>query len=370
MKFQVDKASLIQVLQRVQSITDRKSNMPILGNCLIKASADQIVEFSATDLELSLWTKMGAGVEVEGKTTVSARKLLEAVREIPQDLVSLEALPNGKLTLMAGRSRFDLSTIDADDFPHINLYQDLELSKCDGAQLRRGFQKTLYGIPSEDDTFTAPGLLWHTVEQDGLRFVSTDGHRLAYFEVPQEAFPGIRIKSGGIIIPRKAVQEMARLLERETEVELGVDDRSMVLRTPSAFLSTLLLDADFPEYDAIIPAERPFGFSIEADVLYPALKRVAVVTDVTYKHVRFNISKDSLELESGNPELGNANDVLDIDYDGEDFSIAFNVKYVLESLQAMESPVIRFEWVDQFHGGIFLAPEDQGYFSLIMPMVV
>jgi DNA polymerase III subunit beta len=370
MKFQVEKASLTQILQRVQSVTERKSTMPVLGNCLITASADQSVEFSATDLELSLWTKMGAQVEAEGKTTVSARKFLEIIREIPQNTISVEALPNSKLLVRAGRSRFELSTIAAEDFPYINLYQDLPLIKCDSVQLRHALQKTLYAIPAEEDTFTAPGLLWHPVGEETFRFVSTDGHRLAYYETPASVFPGLNVRSAGVVIPRKAVQEIARLLERETEAEIGANDKSLVLRTPDTYLSSLLLDAEFPEYEAIIPSERPFGFTIETDVFHPALKRMAVVTDMTYRHVRFNITKDSLELETDNPELGNANDVLDIDYGGEDFSVAFNVKYILDCIQVMESPTIRFEWVDQFHGGIFLAPEDPGYLSLIMPMVV
>ncbi len=171
-------------------------------------------------------------------------------------------------------------------------------------------------------------------------------------------------------MPRKAVQEIHRLLEKETEATIGVDEKSLVLRTPTTFLSTLLLDAEFPEYEMIIPAERPFGISVATEALFPALKRVAVVTDLSYRHVKFNISKNSLELESGNPELGNANDIIDIDYDGEDFSVAFNVKYVLDTISVMESQTVRFEWVDQFHGGIFISPEDPGYFSLIMPMVV
>lgn len=369
MKFQVDKASLIQVLQKVQSITDKKSSMPILGNCLIKATGDQLVQCSATDLELNLWTKIAAQVETEGNTTVSARKLLEIIREIPQDMISLEDLPNSKLLIRAGRSRFELSTIPAEDFPYINFYQDMPLVKCDSASLLRALQKTLYGIPLEDDTFAAPGLLWHPVGDSAFRFVSSDGHRLAYFETPVDSFPGLEMKHS-IIIPRKAVQEMAKLLEKETDAEIGVDEKALVLRTPNTFISTLLLDAEFPEYEIIIPAERPFGFTIEAEILYPALKRVAVVTDVTYKHVRFNVRQNSLELESGNPELGNANEVLDIDYNGGDFSIAFNVKYVLDSIQVMAGPSIRFEWVDQYHGGIFTAPEDPGYLSLIMPMVV
>ncbi len=369
MNFQVEKASLVQTLQKIQSTTEKKSTMPILNNCLIKAAKDGTVEFSATDLELNVWTKMGAQVKTEGKTTASARKLLEIVREIPQDKISLEATANSRLLIKAGRSKFELSTIPAEDFPNINLYQDLPLKNCDASILRRALQKTFYSIPMEEETFTAPGLLWHSTEEGGFRFVSSDGHRLAYYEAPASAFPGLEI-TREIIVPRKAVQEISRLLEKETEATIGADEKSLVLRTPNTFLSTLLLDAEFPEYETIIPAERPSGITLAADVLFPALKRVAVVTDLTYRHVKFNISKNSLELESGNPELGNANDIIDIDYDGEDFSVAFNVKYILDSISVMEGPTIRFEWMDEFHGGIFLSPEDPGYLSLIMPMVV
>ena len=369
MKFQVEKASLVQVLQRIQSATEKKTTMPILNNCLIKALRMAPSEFSATDLELNLWTKIGAQVNTEGKTTASAQKLLEIVREIPQDRISLEATANSRLIVKAGRSRFELSTIPAEDFPNINLYQDLPLTGCDTAVLRRALQKTLYSIPMEEETFTAPGLLWHSTEENDFRFVSSDGHRLAYYEVPAASFPGLEM-AREIIVPRKAVQEIHRLLEKETEATIGVDENSLVLRTPSTFLSTLLLDAEFPEYEMIIPAERPFGITVPSEVLYPALKRVAVVTDATYRHVKFNISKNSLELESGNPELGNANDIIDIDYDGEDFSVAFNVKYVMDCISVMEGPAIRFEWVDDVHGGIFLAPQDPGYLSLIMPMVI
>lgn len=370
MKFQVEKANLVQVLQRIQSATEKKTTMPILNNCLIKASEDGTLEFSATDLELSLWTRMGGQVQEEGKTTVSAKKLLEIVREVPQNAISFESDPaRSRLLVKAGRSRFELSTIPAEDFPNIDLYQELPLTSCDAAVLRRALQKTLYSIPGEEETFSTPGLLWHATEENDLRFVSSDGHRLSYYETPASAFPGLTMATE-VIVPRKAVQEIHKLLEKESEISIGMDERSLVIRTPGTFLSTLLLDAEFPEYEMIIPAERPHSITVATDVLYPALKRVALVTDPTYRHVKFNIGKDSLELESGNPELGNANDIIDIEYDGEDFSIAFNVRYVMDCISVMESQTIRFEWVDDVHGGIFLAPDDPGYFSLIMPMVV
>ncbi len=370
MKVQVDKAALIQVLQKVQTVTEKKSSIPVLFNVLIKASdEEQVVELSATDLELSIWTQIVARVEHPGSTTVSSRKLLDIVRELPQDYIVLETLPNNKLLIQAGRSRFELSTISADDFPHIVFYEDATLQACDAAVLRKSLSKTLYGIPVEEDPFSIAGLFLHPVEAECVRFVSSDGHRLAYVEIPGDAFHDLNLEKG-IIIPRKGVQEMLKLLEKENEISIAVYENCLILRAPNAFLSVQLLEAEFPEYQLIIPEERPSSFSIDWETLYHSLKRVAVLTNQKWRHVRFNISEGTLELESGDPELGSANDSLDIDYSGEEFTIAFNIRYVLEAVQAIESPQVRFEWVDQYHGGVFLGSDDPEYLSLIMPMVV
>ena len=369
MKIHADKTSLTQVLQKVQNITEKKTSMPILSNVLVTAKEGQPLEFSATDLEISLWTRMPANVEAAGNTTVSARKLLEIVRELPQENIVLESLPNDKLLIQSGRSRFELSTIPAEDFPHLNFYEDIELLKMDPAALRHALDKTQYGIPTEDDPFSISGLFCHTLESGQLRFVSSDGHRLVYYEVPPEGFSGLDIGKG-IIIPRKGVQEILRAIEKEEEVSLGLHGSGLVLKTDATLLSIQLLESEFPEYQLIIPDERPCLLTVDWETLYHALKRVSVLTNVKWRHVRFVITKDSLELESGNPELGNANDVLDVDYDGEEFSIAFNVRYVMDCIQAMGGSQVRFEWVDQYHGGVFLDPDDAGYLSLIMPMVV
>lgn len=369
MKIRVEKTSLTQVLQKLQNITEKKTSMPILSNALLKASEDQVLEFSATDLEISLWTKIPATVEVPGSTTLSARKLLEIVRELPQELITMETLPNDRVLIQSGRSRFELSTIPAEDFPLLNFYQDIEFFKTDAEVLRKALDKTQYGIPTEDDPFSISGLFWHAVESGGLRFVSSDGHRLVYYEVPAEAFPGVDVGKG-VIIPRKGVQEILRAIEKENDVELGIHGNGLVVRTPGTLLSIQLLDSDFPEYQLIIPDERTSSLTVDWEVLYHALKRVSILTNVKWRHVRLVITKGSLELESGNPELGNANDVFDVDYDGEDFSVAFNVRYVLDAIQAMGSTQVRFEWVDQYHGGVFVDAEDPGYLSLIMPMVV
>ena len=318
------------------------------------------MEFSGTDLELSIWTQIGATVEAPGSTTVTARKLLEIVRELPHQHIALENLPNNKLSIHAGRSRFELATIPSEDFPHINFHQEVELVNYEANLLRKCFSKTLYSVPMEEDPFSIAGLFWHPVEEDNaFRFVSSDGHRLACFQVPGASLPALDIGKG-IIVPRKGVQEILKVLEKENEVSLGIHDNCLILKTPATFLSVQLLEAEFPEYQLIIPEERPFSFSVDWEILYLALKRVAVLTNQKWRHVRLIITNGTLELESGNPEVGNANDVLDIDYEGELFSIAFNVKYMLDAIQAIESSIVRFEWVDQYHGGVLVGADDPG----------
>ncbi|MFP5213942.1 MAG: DNA polymerase III subunit beta, partial [Acidobacteriota bacterium] len=335
----------------------------------IKVSDQQTMEFYGTDLELSLWTRIEAQVEDAGSTTVSAKKLLEIVRELPQSTIGLQTLPNNKLLVQAGRSRFELATIPAEDFPLINFYEDVEFTPCDVPTLRKSLNKTLYGVPAEEDPFTIAGLFWHPLDAESFRFVSSDGHRLAYYEFPTEALQNLNIGKG-LIIPRKGVQEILRIFEKEEEASVGIHENSLVLKTPSALLSIQLLEAEFPEYQMIIPDERPNALAVDSDSLYHALKRVAVLTNQKWRHVRFIISNGTLELEAGSPELGSANDSLDVDYSGEDFTIAFNIRYVMEAIQAIDSPQVRFEWVDQYHGGVFVGSDDPGYLSLIMPMVV
>lgn len=384
MKVQVEKSVLIQVLQKVQSITEKKTNMPILSCTLMKATSEQTIEFFATDLELSAWTQIVAQVANPGSITVAARKLLEIIRELPQEYVALEERPGNRLSIQAGRAKFELSTIPPEDFPHMTFYKDIGLTYCDPALLRASLNGTFYGIPSDEDPFSIAGLFLHSVESfepeeittarghassPDVRFVASDGHRLAYSQIPGSSFPNLDLKDG-IVIPRKGVQEILRVIEKENEVGLGIRDNCLIVRTPTTLLSVQLLDVEFPEYQLIIPEERPSSFLVNSESFYLALKRVAVLTNQKWRHVRFVISNGVLDLEAGDPEVGNATDSIDIEYEGEAFSVAFNIRYVMDTVQAIVSPEIRFEWLDQFHGGIFLGSNDPGYFSLIMPMVV
>lgn len=373
MRIEVEQAALSQVLQKVLNITEKKTSMPVLSNVMIKAAdqASSQIDFSVTDLELSMWTQVTGTVISPGSTTVSARKLLEVVRELPQRTIVIEEQLNNRLLIEAGRARFELPTISSTDFPYLKFPVDIHLETCDGVKLRKCLEKTLYGIPMDEDPFSVSGLYLHAVGADELRFVASDGHRLVYYQVEKSAFSGLQSEIGnGIIIPRKGVAEIIRIVEKETDILAGIQENCLMVKSPLTTLSIQLLEGEFPEYELIIPSERPFHIELDRESLYHALKRVAVLTDQKWRHVRLTFSNGSLELDGGNPDLGNANEALDVDYEGEVFSVAFNIRYILDAVQVIESSHIRFEWVDEFHGGVFLGLDEPDYFSLIMPMVV
>lgn len=375
MKVNVEKALLVQVLQRVQSISDRKAKMPILSNVLIKASEASgemrgVLEFTTTDLELSLRTHIEADIPQSGGTTVSARRLLDIVRELPGEQVTLEELPNNKLLIRSGRSRFELATLPPEDFPFVPDFSEAQWSPCDVAVLRKALTKTLYAIPSDDDPFSVAGLYCHPVESsDLLRFVSSDGHRLAYYETSRGSFPGLDL-GDGIILARKGVQEILRLVEKETEGMVSLYENSFLVKTTMTLLSIRLMEADFPEYQLIIPEERPSVLAVDWESFTQTLRRLAVLTTPKWRHVRLAVSSGMLELEVGNPEEGNGYDSLDVEYEGEAFSVAFNIRYVMDAVQSMESPRVLLQWVDQFHGGVLIGSEEEHSMNLIMPMVV
>ena len=375
MKVEVEKATLAQVLHKVQSISEKKAKMPVLSNVLIKASeasgeARGMLEFTTTDLELSLRTHIEANIPQPGSTTVSARRLLDIVRELPGERVTLEELPNNRLLIRSGRSRFELSALPPEDFPFVSDFADAQWSSCDVVVLRKALTKTLYAIPSDDDPFSVAGLYCHPVEStDLLRFVSSDGHRLAYYEASSESFSGLDLGSG-VIIARKGVQEILRLLEKETEGMMCLYENSFLVKTSTTLLSIRLMEADFPEYQLIIPEERPSVLAVDLESFTQTLRRLAVLTSPKWRHVRLAVSSGVLELEVGNPEEGNGYDSLDIEYDGDAFTVAYNIQYVRDAVQTMESPRVLLQWVDQFHGGVFIGSEEENTMNLIMPMVV
>lgn len=370
MKWSVNREALAGALQKVVGVTEqKKTTMLVLSHVLLEATGDHRLNLSATDLDISLRTTIEAQVEVPGRTTVPARKFLEGVKELKQEQLHCELLENERLKLAAGMVQYVLATIPAADFPYFETVNPASAHPLDVAVVRRALESTFYAVPQEEDALSVPGVFWHPKGPDRVRFVSSDGHRLALKEI---AFPGEAFFAGeqGIVVPRKGIQEVIRLLEKADTVAGALHENRLILQTSDTYLSVHLLEEAFPQYELIIPEAVSGGIEIPRTEFYAALRRMAVVTDASAIHVRFLISENLLGLEAGSVELGTAYEEIPLDYQGESFAVAFNIRYVMDVVQSLGGRTVRFEWVDGYHGGVFRDPEDPGVLALIMPMMV
>ncbi len=370
MKWTVNRDMLVAGLQKVVGVAEQKrAAMQILTHVMLDATADNQLYFSATDLNLSVRTRVDADVESAGQTTVSARMFLESVKELRQEKVRCELLENDRLSVTAGAVNYMLATIPAVDFPHFETTVPAQTHPLDPAGLHRGLESTLHAVPESEDAISVSGMFWHPVAPDRLRLVSSDGHRLAFNEIsfPSESFfPDTQ----GVVVPRKGVQEILRFLEKTETVEGALHENRLIFQTQDTYLSVHLLEEAFPKYEVIIPQTVQGRVEVPRAELQAALRRMAVVSDTSAMHVRFLISQHLLGLEAGSVDYGSAYEEIPLEYAGENFSVAFNIRYVMDVLQVLTGRHVWFEWVDEYHGGIFRDPEEPGIFTLIMPMMI
>lgn len=365
MKFQVDRDVFAAALSKAAAIAQAKG-MPILHHVLLKSDDPGELQIIATDLELSLWTAVHATVEETGSMAIPAKKAQDLVRGFMEDLVRVE-LRDNQAHMQCGKSRRRLPTINPGDFPLVKIPEELEFAPVDKASLIHGLSKCSYGIPHETDAYSISGL--YLLAEDGFcRALATDGHRLVYQDI-KGGFP-IDLPVNGIAIPLKGVQQMLRYLDTEGEVSMADEESRVILRSPEGTLSVQLLINDPPAYDAVIPDERPFSASIDVEQLTVRLKSMAALAGGTWKAVKLSLSSGKLELSINSPENGSGEDELPIEYNDEEFAVAFDFKYLLELCKTIGGGRMTMEWVDRMHAVIFLEPKNPGCLHLIMPMAV
>jgi len=369
MKFEVDRDTFCSALARAAGVVSKDTAMPMLRNVLLTAEVDQPVELSATDLEISLRTRTQAIVHEGGRIAAPAREMLAVVRGLWEDRVMIELSGENQsmIKITAGKSKRKLACMAAEDFPMIDSVHEMEFGGCDKAELLRAVSRTLFVIPSESTGFNIPGALLHRHESGYYRLVGSDGHRLSYCGIPDTGLPGLEV-GAGVVVPRKGLQECTKLLEASGDAFVACDGTRIVFKTDGGTLSVRLLDPSFPSYGEIIPEERPFSFSIDAQRLNNTLASMMPLLPGATRMVGFHITPGTLTLRSATNPEGDAEDQLEIQYDSDEFSIYFNAKYWIEALKAIDGRV-RIEWLDKFHGAILLDEGDAHGLNLIMPMV-
>jgi DNA polymerase III subunit beta len=342
MKFTISREHLIRPLQMVNGIVERRQTLPILSNLLVRV-ADQELSLTSTDLEIEMLTQVAATKGQPGETTLPARKFLDICRSLADDATIEVAVSAERATIRSGKSRFVLSTLPATEFPAIEVDRDATQFSLPQHHFREAIGRTHFAMAQQDVRYYLNGMLME-VERSNVRLVATDGHRLALAEV--KSHKKIDSKQS-VIIPRKAIQELMRLLgDDEHEAEIRISSNFVQVNTPEMRFTSKLIDGRFPDYQNVIPSGGNKAAVCDRQGLSQALNRVSILSNEKYRGVRLQFSDNVLRITAHNPEQEEAEEEIEVKYTGEALEIGFNVNYLLDALSAEDTNEVRLTMLD------------------------
>lgn len=362
---QIDRDALLKPLQAVTGIVEKRHTLPILSNVLIDKKEDRL-QLVATDLEIQVSTRCDAGKgATDQNLTVSARKLQDILRSLPEATeVSLDA-QNNRLQLKAGKSRFNLQTLPAADFPLLSDAGEA-VAKVTLTQktLRSLLLLVQFSMAQQDIRYYLNGMLL-VLDAGEIRVVATDGHRLSY----ASGAVATQDEKREVILPRKAILELARLLtESDEPVEIELYSNQVKFRFDAIELTTKIIDGKFPDYTRVIPTSYEKHITLNRVLLLQALQRAAILSNEKFRGVRWMLSGKSLRISCTNNEQEEAQEELEIDYKGEALDVGFNITYLLDVLNNVSAEQIDCAFGDANSSMLITLPERSDYRYVVMPM--
>ena len=357
--------TLLAPLQSVSGIVERRHTLPILSNVLLEKKGDRLT-LLATDIEIQITTATDvAGGEGDGAVTVGARKLQEILRSLPDATEVSLVLEDKRLQVKAGKSKFSLQTLPADDFPRMTITEG-ETRKFQITQraFRQLLSKTQYSMAAQDVRYYLNGLLL-LVEGKELRAVATDGHRLAFASVEIDG----DLPRQEMILPRTTVLELNRLLV-DSDEPLGVTVAQNQVRFSfgSVVLVSKLIDGKFPDYERVVPATLKNHVTIGRLTLMQAMNRAAILTNEKFRGVRVILGDNSLKLIAANAEQEEAQEEIEVAYNGDAIDIGFNVGYLLDVLNNIHTDEIQWSFNDANSSALITVPGNDRFKYVVMPM--
>jgi len=374
MKIRIARDELLTGLQRVQGIAEKRNTMPVLSNILLETKQDGI-ELVATDLEIGVRGHYKADVQQAGSVSLSARKLYELLKEVADGEITLVAQENNWVQIQAGRSQFKIVGIAASEFPALPTIEREGRVAIPGSGLAALIRKTLFAVGDNDARYILNGLLisLHSSEKKvTMKLVGTDGHRLAVAESDLTQSAGTDLpKEIKAIIPRKAAQEMRRLLEEEEdEPLLGFTKNLVTFQKSGLFLTSRVMEGTYPNYQQVIPKESAKKAVIERTALESALRRVAVLSKDKTNAVKVILQNGSVTLHTSNPDVGEATEDLPAQYRGESLTTGFNARYLLDALAVMDGDSVNLEISSPLSPCVLRSEGDPGFLCVVMPMKI
>ncbi len=364
MKFLILREDILPALQTASSVVDRRQNLPILSNVLIKTSADGF-SLTATDMEVEMVCHTTKKMEKPGQMTMPAKKLLDICRSLPEGAELDFESKAEKLVLKTGKSRFTLITHPAEEYPETDLQKIKAEFKISQGVFKSLLEDTQFAMAHQDVRYYLNGLLLETKENK-LRAVATDGHRLALKDVTVDLN---LTEPTQLILPRKGVMELSKIIQNtDDEMLVQLTENHVRFSVGSVTLTSKLIDGKFPDYQRVIPEHDSSSLVADREVLRQSLNRASILSNEKYRGVRITVQENSLKAEAQNPEQEEAEEEIDAQYSGPVVEIGFNVSYLLDAISAIKTEKVKILIFDANSSCLILPTDESSCKYVVMPM--
>jgi DNA polymerase-3 subunit beta len=364
MRFTLQREAFLKPLAQVVNVVERRQTLPVLANFLVQVQNGQL-SLTGTDLEVEMVSRIAVDDAQDGETTIPARKLFEIIRALPDGSRITVSQSGDKITVQAGRSRFTLATLPANDFPSVDEVEATERVAIGEATLKELIERTAFAMAQQDVRYYLNGLLFD-LRGDALRTVATDGHRLALCETELEKASGAKRQ---IIVPRKGVTELQRLLESgDREIELEVGRSHVRVKRDDVTFTSKLIDGRFPDYEAVIPIGADREVKVDREALRASLQRAAILSNEKYRGIRVEVSPGNLKISAHNPEQEEAQEEIEADTTVSDLAIGFNVNYLLDALSALRDEHVVIQLRDSNSSALVREASSEKSRHVVMPL--
>jgi DNA polymerase-3 subunit beta len=372
MEFNISKNVFLKGIQKTLGIVEKKTTMPILSNLLMRTQQGR-VKIIAADREIGLVADYEAEIIREGDITLSAKKLYEMVREIQGESIHVLKTDKDVVVLTCKKEVYRIPGIPAADYPTVEDQAGLPMNRIKGAVLGEMIRKTAFAISTDEMRKNLTGVFFETErvnETSLVRMVATDGHRLSVMKVDVgDEEKDFLSMDKGVIIPRKGLGEIRRLVEEESGVvSLGIDKGACTLKTDHTLLKVSLIDGEYPDYRRVIPSEKGLVVGVGKSTFLHALRRMSVISSERYSGVIIALSNNRMVLNSTNPDVGEANDEIEVSYQGEERSVGYNVSYLIDAIDVIDEEWVDFEIGMAMKPAVIRAVGNENYFCIVMPL--
>lgn len=364
MKISANRDDLLKPLQQIVGVVERRQTLPILANVLITVK-DKELSLTATDLEVELRTKAAVEAKGEAEFTLPARKLLDICKALPDGAAITIELDGDKAVLRSGRGRYTLGMLPAQDYPSIEPSKASERFSLPVGVMKRLIEKTQFAMAQQDVRYYLNGLLLE-IRPGRVRAVATDGHRLALCDAGFDDQTSMDVQ---VILPRKAVIELGRLLDdTDTLAEFEISNSHLRVHLGESSFTSKLIDGRFPDYERVMPSGQTSLMLADKGQLKQALARTAILSNEKYRGIRFRLGKDLLHLQAHNPEQDEAEEEIEVDYNGSDMTIGFNVGYLLDVLGVLDDDEVQMAVIDSNSSSLVTQKGSNECRYVVMPM--